>query len=193
MPDATLGRIQGKGYNNQIEAIDRIRQGVNDSIAQQMQIISSWRDREEAKAERERQREWNAEQAKLSRDYASDEDQKRRDFTEKENTKDRAHKTSENALDRTHKSNENAKDRKSQESMNYLNNQTSRVNTHANYNNTMEMMGYASKDIYGNLIYETNGQVKLTPQGQKKLQETQKPTLQATQPQAEALPPMQRP
>lgn len=180
MPDATLGRIQGKGYNNQIEAIDRIRQGVNDSIAQQMQIISSWRDREEAKAERERQREWNAEQAKLSRDYASDEDQKGRDFTEKENTKDRIHKSSENKLDR-----------KSQERMNYNNNLTSRMNAHSTYNNTMEMMDYASKDKYGNLIFETNGQVKLTPLAKEALKKIQQPTPQATLPQTE-LPPMQR-
>lgn len=92
MPDPTLGRVQNKEFNNQIEALQNIKNDVNNGITQQMQIIAQWKNREEEKAEKERQRGWEAEQRKLEIDYATSENAKHRDFQKGENQADRDHK-----------------------------------------------------------------------------------------------------
>lgn len=165
MPDATLGRIQGSGYNNQIEAIERIKKSVNDSIAQQMQIISSWRDREEGKAERERQREWNEQQAKLSREHASDEAQKSRDFTQSESQKGREHTTSENA-----------KDRANRKAINDANNLTQKIIANKDYNQAVYTQGWLAKGKKGEYLINAYGMGELTPAGKKAIKQAQEPT-----------------
>lgn len=103
MPDPTLGRVQNKEFNNQIEALQNIKNDVSNGITQQMQIIAQWRNREEDKAEKERQRGWEAEQRKLDRDHATSENTTAREWQRDENKTHRSWQGEQAQADRDHR------------------------------------------------------------------------------------------
>lgn len=103
MPDPTLGRVQNKEFNNQIEALQNIKNDVSNGITQQMQIIAQWKKREEDKAEKERQRGWEAEQRKLDRDHATSENTTAREWQRDENKTHRSWQGEQAQADRDHR------------------------------------------------------------------------------------------
>lgn len=134
MPDPTLGRVQNKEFNNQIDAIQNIKNDVSNGINQQMQIIAQWKNREEEKAEKERQRGWEAEQRKLDRDHATSENTAAREWQRDENKTHRSWQGEQAQADRDHRKTMNDANIASNEKIASNKNWNDRVIANANVN-----------------------------------------------------------
>lgn len=160
MPDPTLGRVQNKEFNNQIEALQNIKNDVSNGINQQMQIIAQWKNREEDKAEKERQRGWEAEQRKLDRDHTTSENTTAREWQRDENKTHRSWQGEQAQADRDHRKAINDANIVSNEKIASGNQWASLVSANQKENAFNIMTGNVAKDEKGKIIINNNGMIQ---------------------------------